>query len=318
MIIRNGILGLSSHHNIHGHYNHDVTIENVHCRDFETHGIQFNGFDGITLSNVEIGPSSTKVYLRGSFGHARNLLPRLQQIADEMDGGAPTEEYAEWTEEERTILFYGRDEAVSVQDIHDELLMQMESVYRYVMTGEVPTESEDGISKEKWARILSTFYNPSGLPHGAGMYGIFLNTVGASVLTYNLQTSTYSNDAYLHNVNIHDLQHSMIEFIRMGYPNSGSIFLNALHGCLDARELLEDIDSIGEEGYQPRYRGNILTDATIAMEYFSTNWDILQASLIWHDRLFPWATGQDLDALSEFNIGCNGDAQVHGAKVGSF
>merc|ERR1712129_555811 len=49
IIIKNGILGQSSHHNIHGHYNHDVTVENVHCRDFETHGIQFNGFDGITL-----------------------------------------------------------------------------------------------------------------------------------------------------------------------------------------------------------------------------------------------------------------------------
>merc|ERR1712013_202031 len=87
--------------------------------------------------------------------------------------------------------------------------------------------------------------------------------------------------------------------IRMGYPRSGSIFLNALHGCLDARDLLEDVTSMEEPGYAPKYKGNILTDATIAMEYVSTNWDILQASLIWHDRLFPWAMA---------------DAEVHGAK----
>eukprot|EP01084_Bolivina_argentea_P021273 39520_1 len=301
VIIRNGVLGLSSHHNIHGHYNHDILIENIHCRDFETHGIQLNGFDGITLKNIEIGPSSTKVFLRGSFGHAVNLLPRLLQIADAM-----SDEH----EEDKSIKFYGRDKAVSIQDIYDEMKLQLESVFQYVMSG----NRNNKLTERKWQQILDTFYNPSGLPHGAGMYGIFLNTVGASVLTYNLQTSTYSNNAVLHDINIHDLQHSMIEFIRMGVPNSGSIVLNALHGCLDARDLLNDIDNIGEHGYIPSYKGNILTDATIAMEYFSNNWDLLQSSLIWHDRLFPWATGEDLYALKEFNIGCNGDAQVHAAK----
>ena len=310
IIIRNGVLGQSSHHNIHGHYNHDVTIEDIHCRDFETHGIQFNGFDGITLKNIEIGPSSTKVFLHGSFGHARFLLPRLQQIAKAMD---EDDEYFSLREEDKKIKFYGRDNAVSIQDIHDDLKLQLESVFKYVMTDELPIFN-DKLTEEKWQQALDTFYNPSGLPHGAGMYGIFLNTVGASVLTYNLQTSTYSNNAVIHNINIHDLKHQMTEFIRMGVPNSGSIYLNALHGCLDARNLLDNIEDIGNDGYQPRYKGNILTDATIAMEYFSNNWDILQASLIWHDRLFPWSMGEDLDALNDFNIGCNGDAQVHAAK----
>jgi len=318
VIIRNGILGQSSHHNIHGHYNHDVIVENIHCRDFETHGIQFNGFDGITLRNIEIGPSSTKVFLRGSFGHARNLLPRLQQIANAME---EDDEYFHLTPEDKKIKFDGRKKAMSMQDIHDEMKLQLESVFRFVMTGEEP-EFVDGsdddfdgrMTNKKWLKILETFYNPSGLPHGAGMYGIFLNTVGASVLTYNLQTSTYSNNAKLENINIHHLQHSMIEFIRMGVPNSGSIYLNALHGCLDARDLLSNIEDIDTDDYVPRYKGNVITDATIAMEYFSNNWDILQASLIWHDRLFPWAFGEDLTALNDFNIGCNGDAQVHAAK----
>eukprot|EP01084_Bolivina_argentea_P048422 89224_1 len=303
VVIKNGVLGQSSHHNIHGHYNHDITVENIHCRDFETHGIQFNGFDRITLKNIEIGPSSTKVFLRGTFGHARNLLPRLQHIADAMA-------HDEDDDEAKTIRFDGRKHAVSIQQIHDELQLQLEAVFRYVLLDEEP----DTMTRHKWHQILDTFYNPSGLPHGGGMYGIFLNTVGASVLTYNLQTSSYSNHALLHDIHIHDLQHSMIEFIRMGVPNSGSIYLNALHGCLDARDLLKDIDSIGGADYVPKYKGNILTDASIAMEYLSNDWDILQASLIWHDRVFPWAMGEDVGALNEFNIGCNGDAQVHAAK----
>ena len=44
-IIHNGVLGQTSHHNVHSHCNHNIIIENVH-------GIQLNGFDGIVLDNV--------------------------------------------------------------------------------------------------------------------------------------------------------------------------------------------------------------------------------------------------------------------------
>ena len=63
--IRNGKIGLSSHHGIHGHYNKDVLIEDVHVYDFETHGVQMSYFENLKLHNVEIGPSSTVAYMKG-------------------------------------------------------------------------------------------------------------------------------------------------------------------------------------------------------------------------------------------------------------
>ena len=65
IVIKNGNIGLSSHHGIHGHYNEDVVIENVHVYDFETHGIQMSYFKNLKMKNVEIGPSSTVAFMKG-------------------------------------------------------------------------------------------------------------------------------------------------------------------------------------------------------------------------------------------------------------
>ena len=65
VVIQNGVIGLSSHHGIHGHYNSNVTIANVQVKDFETHGIQMSYFTNLKMENVEIGPSSTVAYLKG-------------------------------------------------------------------------------------------------------------------------------------------------------------------------------------------------------------------------------------------------------------
>jgi len=57
-VIKNGVIGLTSHHGIHGNWIEDVLIENIHIRDFETHGIQVNQFTNLKLIDVEIGPSA--------------------------------------------------------------------------------------------------------------------------------------------------------------------------------------------------------------------------------------------------------------------
>ena len=66
VVIRNGEIGLSSHHGIHGHFNDDVTIDHVHVRDFETHGVEFSHFRNLKLRRIEIGPSSTSATLNGA------------------------------------------------------------------------------------------------------------------------------------------------------------------------------------------------------------------------------------------------------------
>ena len=145
IIIKNGTLGLTSHHGIHGHFNKHITINNVQVKDFETHGIQLNGFDGIMIENCEIGPNTKGIsYFKGEYGHARTLLPRFQKIADKY----PNDE----------IRFYGRDETVTMQDIVDELQKQTDMAYYHVVEGkEYDQDDESWISAQELFLDKSSF-----------------------------------------------------------------------------------------------------------------------------------------------------------------
>ena len=65
VVIKNGVIGLSSHHGIHGHNNNNILIQDVHIQNFETHGVQMSYFENLNMKNVEIGPSSDIAYLKG-------------------------------------------------------------------------------------------------------------------------------------------------------------------------------------------------------------------------------------------------------------
>ena len=50
--IKNGIIGRSSHHGIHGNANADITIRNVDFIDYEVGAVALNGVDGLDVKNV--------------------------------------------------------------------------------------------------------------------------------------------------------------------------------------------------------------------------------------------------------------------------
>lgn len=78
--VHNGMLGRSSHHSIHGNSNEEVLIENMWCFDFEVASIHLNNPQKAKIRNVQIGPSSTSVPVRGRFSAGTFILPVLKQI----------------------------------------------------------------------------------------------------------------------------------------------------------------------------------------------------------------------------------------------
>ena len=151
--IKNGKIGLTSHHGIHGNNNKDVYIHDVHVHNFQTHGVQLNGFDGLTMQSIEIGPSTQRAYLNGNYGQMRLLLPKMAKIADEHKG-----EY---------ISFNGReDEHVTMQDLIDKVIRMMDMMLSFAVDGN--TNKDDPL----WNEAVDAFINPSGLSFGAVLYGI--------------------------------------------------------------------------------------------------------------------------------------------------
>merc|ERR1719229_2018478 len=121
VVIKNGIVGRSSHHGIHANGFENLTIQDVIIRDFEVAGMAMNGFIGLTLKNIEVGPVYQEVPVMGVYTQARIMLPRLRSIAEDNPDG-----YVE---------FYGRDGKYTAQDLLDELTSQMDIMYEHNING---------------------------------------------------------------------------------------------------------------------------------------------------------------------------------------
>jgi len=300
VVIRNGVLGLTSHFGIHGNFNDDLQILNIKVQDFETHGIQLNGWSNLVMSNVDIGPSSSKAYLKAEFGHARVILPRLRKIYEENPDGV--------------IHFAKRDE-MTMKDIADELELQMKMALDWAITKTEPT-TDDDTSKIRWIKAQNLFINKNGIPFSSSLTGLFLNLHSTSVFTFNLNTDDYSVGATLNNIKIHDLQHSFQEWIRL--CDGQEIYVNPFTAPMDA------LSMIGEQQIQhclssltgectATYKGNALTDAYIAMNKLSDNWGYLGGMMIKNSVTVAWAENE-ASFYDSWAFACNVDPMLHSGK----
>merc|ERR550525_1167333 len=303
VVIKDGTLGLSSHHGIHGHYNKDVTISNVHIKDFETHGVQMSYFNNLKITDVEIGPSSTTAYLKGEYAYARWTIQALERIRDDGD---------KYKEDEFPILFDGRDTALELDDIIDTLREQMDMAFKYVMNVETYDDSD-----EQWIAAKELFINEDGIPYGAVMYGLFLNLWFANVFTIHPSVK-HSHDAVIENVRIHGLHHKMMEYVRMDKPQV-SLFRNQFNAPLDAARVLGDqlLDGQDLVWAEAHYVGSALTDAEIALSLATDDWGE-QGLLVIDSDFSGWAKGEfqwdDESAKDHPQLGCNNDRMAHVPK----
>jgi len=306
--IRNGVIGLSAHHGIHGNNNERVVIEDIIVRDFQTHGIQLNGFDDVVLRNTEIGPSVERAYLNGNYGQFRLLLPTFHKIAKEY----PNE----------GILFDGRTERVTMQQMLNKVIRMMDMVYDFAVTG----TSHEG--EEYWDEAVDAFVNPSGLPYGAVLYGLFLNYPSAGIFGWHVNDAL-STKATLENVYIHDLRHKGIEVV--GMSEGGRVICNAFNGPIPSLDLFgtEQADAYRTNGNHfpasPSYKGTIITDMHLAMFHLGKDdWDNWPGIPFYgyEDGMITWALGDNPDYVYQMgdhnndhmHFYCNEDAMFHPAK----
>ena len=88
VVIKNGVVGLSSHHGIHANGFQNMHIHDVIVRNFEVAGIALNGFDSLKIERVEVGPVYQEVPVMGVYTQARIMLPRLRSIIEDNPDGS--------------------------------------------------------------------------------------------------------------------------------------------------------------------------------------------------------------------------------------
>merc|ERR1719189_3133459 len=168
--IKNGVLGLSSHHGIHANGFENLQISDVVVRHFEVGGLSLNGFTSLTIERVEVGPVYTEVPVMGVYTQARIMLPRLRSIMERNPEGS--------------VNFAGRPRSYTAFDLYDELTAQMDVMFEHNINGVDYDDMDE--DPERIAAARDVFENKNGLPSSSTAYGIFMNSYGASVFAIDI------------------------------------------------------------------------------------------------------------------------------------
>merc|ERR1719295_209743 len=287
VVIKNGVIGRTSHHGIHGNDAQDVTLEDLKIYHFDVAGIQLNGFDTVTITNCDIGPSSSDIPVTGRYLHARTLLRRFAHLVDHHG--------------DEELMFYGRESA-TVRDYVDELILQMDMVYHHVIDG-VDYENDPD-----WERASDLFMNPNENGYGDGgvVYGILLNSRGGAVMGFGNAPSK-STRAVLDNVFIHDLAIAPLEKLKFKTNSLGGATRGPVADVFDVMKAADQFDDISTA----KYVGTAYSNVQIVLSQFERSWFVLDHTCF-DDGIVGWALdGVSFGDFGGFYGGCNTDIQLH-------
>jgi hypothetical protein len=79
VVIKNGKLGRSAHHGIHGNGNKGVTLQDLEIVDFEVAGVHLNAVDDLVIENVVVKNTRTDVPADGRLSNAIFLLQGISK-----------------------------------------------------------------------------------------------------------------------------------------------------------------------------------------------------------------------------------------------
>lgn len=288
--IKNGVLGLSSHHGIHGNNVKNVLIENLQINNFEVCGIQFNGFSNVEIRNIDIGPSSKRAFLNGYYSNARFTLISLTK--------------AEIYHNHTTINF-NNDKELTYQQIYINLQTTLDLAKRYVLNENTQNDRNNPLFDE----AIELFINKDGLPDGSAIYGILLNSKGVAVNDFGTSPpNNGGNDVNINNVSIHNLELSVAEIPIMGATKT----MKGMFGdVMNIRSMIDDYSKIlldnNELHANIKYKGNALSDAQILGAITNMyNSELSDLFLQWLD--------EEIIPNEIMNIHCGSDIMEHKNK----
>ena len=291
VVIKNGIIGKATHHGIHANDAKGVTLQDLKIYNFDVAGIQLNGFDDITITDCDIGPSSSNIPVTGRYLHARTLLRRFGHLVDN------------YGDEE--IAFQGR-ESQTVREYVDELIHQMDMVYNHVINGYEYNEDNDGDEYDRWLKASDLFINPNENGYGDGgvVYGILLNSRGGAVMGFG-NAPSQSTNAIIENVYIHDLAISPLEKLKFKTNPLGGATRGPVADVFDIMKVADQWDDISTS----KYIGTAYSDVQIVMSQFEKSWFVLDHTCF-DEGIVSWAVdGVNFD--DTYYGGCNTDIQLH-------
>lgn len=80
--IKNGFIGNSSHHGIHGNNNNNIILQNLKFKNFEVAAISLNGAKNLTIENIHILGNNQNILVLAIWSSALFLYPYIKYLKD--------------------------------------------------------------------------------------------------------------------------------------------------------------------------------------------------------------------------------------------
>jgi hypothetical protein len=241
VVVRNGTLGRSSHHGIHGNDNRDVHVHDLIIRDFEVAAIALNGVRRALLNHLDIPHSRQTVPVVGAFSVAVFLQPLLTSA---LSGN-------------ETIVLRGQTHT------RDSIRAALQRDIDATLAGHAPAQ----------------FRNVAGNTDGP-LYGILIHKRGVAVNKFvccsDLEDPTQAaTDVTLRNIRISNIIGTQIETMAISKRGHG------VHGPQTEAHggVLPILEILASDGRS--YRGTSLWDAVMLLAKHTTRTQIDPAIVAW-------------------------------------
>ena len=310
VVIKNGHLGLSSHHAIHGNGSSNLLIKNITIKDFEVGGISLNGVKNCIVKDVIVKDSlgtNLKVPVNGRFSSAVYLWRMFEKLKDKN-----LDNYS---------INFGKNQ-YSISEAHFNLDKMIREIAHIV-------ESSNLRQPIHYKGILNEeFGNPSGLVDCSAIYGILFNKIGIAVNEFGAcdpkcDKSNFSNNISLENVSINNLIVNPVEVV--GILNEKKEFLKDFSGSLVMVTQLPWFKNNIDNKYSPKTQfvdknGNydmLLLNQVLLYKFFldtNTKWAKGVAKI--SDNIVKWVTNTNttLEHYGPVITARNGDIMGHVMK----
>lgn len=274
VIIKNGTIGRSSHHGIHGNFPKRLLIENVTIEDFEVAALALNGSDSVVCNNVKCQNSRSDVPVISTYSASRFARLFAKKLLSD---------YSEQLSESQIS---------NLQDRLEKLELLMDEAKNEIM--------------ETGKTTVKLFLNKTGIPDG-NIYSVLFHSPGVAVddlITEN-KNLDWTRNVYLCGVHSKNIQAKINEIVGISQKDGKGV-------QVDVAGSVFRIDSVVDE--DGKYVGDELSDLQLELASIALSLGIKLGKSNLTKDLIDWSQSNDsVQTLLDmgYKYKCNGDSMFH-------
>ena len=307
VVIRNGTVGRSAHHGIHGNDNRNIVIANVDFVDYEVGAVALNGVDGLLVHNVT-ATNRKDVSVLGTFSSAQFLKPYVDWL---VRSGSQTR-----------LTIQG--ETLTATDIKGALRTSINRVHDDIIVDRHLTDGRATIDAAAHPEEYALFHNPHGVVDG-NSYSFLVNRRGVAVNGFPTRPADGgARNVFFVNAHV-DGQHAFInEVVALRQRDKAVIDpVGAVFQVLNTHPATGNPVTVSSlDATMAAYTGNVVANAqalvakaALAGEFDQSNLDTSRLNITW--AVLDWVEARPgSEYLASVAPGasdylCNGDSMFH-------